>query len=102
MTYRQPAPGNNTLGEILSQPRCWAESLASLKAERDPCKESANSSPGGGGEWLFIGCGSSHYVAMAAAASWTHLTGLPARAVPASEVLLFPEPALVAGLASRC
>ncbi len=91
MTYPKPAPGNQTLGEILSQPRCWAESFASLQAERALERICEQFPLSGGGEWLFIGCGSSHYVAMAAAASWTHLTGLPARAVPASEVLLFPD-----------
>jgi glucosamine--fructose-6-phosphate aminotransferase (isomerizing) len=45
-------------------------------------------------EWLFIGCGSSYYVALAAAASWTALTGQAARALPASELLLFPTLAL--------
>ncbi len=89
MNFSKPAPGNDTLGEILSQPRCWAESLASLQAERALEKICEQFPPRG--EWLFIGCGSSHYVAMAAAASWTHLTGLPARAVPASEILLFPD-----------
>ncbi|HXZ42225.1 MAG TPA: SIS domain-containing protein, partial [Terriglobales bacterium] len=47
-------------------------------------------------EWLFIGCGSSYYVALCAAASMTALTGLRARAVPASEVLLYPELVLAA------
>jgi len=42
-------------------------------------------------EWLFIGCGSSYYVALAAAATMKSLTGRPARAVPASEILLYPE-----------
>ena len=42
-------------------------------------------------EWLFIGCGSSYYLALAAAASWTAITGVSARAIPASELLLFPD-----------
>ena len=42
-------------------------------------------------QWLFLGCGTSFYLAEAAAASWTLLTGQPARALPASEPLLFPE-----------
>ncbi len=42
-------------------------------------------------ERMFVGCGSSYYLALAAAASWTALTGLRARAVPASELLLFPD-----------
>ena len=42
-------------------------------------------------EWIFIGCGTSFYLAEAAAISWTLLTGQPARAIPASEILLFPR-----------
>jgi glutamine---fructose-6-phosphate transaminase (isomerizing) len=42
-------------------------------------------------EWVFVGCGSSFYLAEAAANSWTFLTGQQARALPASEVLLFPQ-----------
>jgi glucosamine--fructose-6-phosphate aminotransferase (isomerizing) len=49
---------------------------------------------------VFIGCGSSYYIALAAAASWTALTGLRARAAPASEVLLFPG--LVLSEATSC
>ena len=41
-------------------------------------------------EWIFVGCGSSFYLAEAAANSWNLLTGQRARAVPASEILLFP------------
>jgi glucosamine--fructose-6-phosphate aminotransferase (isomerizing) len=42
-------------------------------------------------EWLFVGCGTSYYLAQAAAATFTILVGAPARAVPASEFLLFPK-----------
>jgi glucosamine--fructose-6-phosphate aminotransferase (isomerizing) len=42
-------------------------------------------------EWVFVGCGTSFYLAEAAAISWTMLTGQPARAIPASEVLLYPK-----------
>jgi glucosamine--fructose-6-phosphate aminotransferase (isomerizing) len=42
-------------------------------------------------ECLFIGCGSSYYVSQAAAASWQMITGIRARAIPASELLLFPD-----------
>jgi glucosamine--fructose-6-phosphate aminotransferase (isomerizing) len=43
------------------------------------------------GEWLFVGCGTSYYIALSAAASFTAITGMPARAVPASEILFFPD-----------
>jgi glucosamine--fructose-6-phosphate aminotransferase (isomerizing) len=42
-------------------------------------------------EWVFIGCGSSYYIALAAASSWAAITGTRARALPASELLLFPD-----------
>src|SRR5438046_9275090 len=42
-------------------------------------------------EWLFIGCGSSYYIALAAAASWKMITGRRARAIAASELLLYPN-----------
>jgi glucosamine--fructose-6-phosphate aminotransferase (isomerizing) len=42
-------------------------------------------------ELIFVGCGSSYYVALSAAAAWSTVTGIRARAVPASEVILYPE-----------
>lgn len=42
-------------------------------------------------QWVFVGCGTSYYLAQAAAASFTLLTGRLARALPASEILLYPE-----------
>ena len=42
-------------------------------------------------EFIFVGCGSSFYLALAAASTWATLTGGAARAVPASELLLFPR-----------
>jgi glucosamine--fructose-6-phosphate aminotransferase (isomerizing) len=38
-----------------------------------------------------VGCGTSFYLAEAAALSWTTLTGEFARPIPASELLLFPD-----------
>jgi glucosamine--fructose-6-phosphate aminotransferase (isomerizing) len=42
-------------------------------------------------DWVFIGCGSSFYLAQAASASWSLLTGEKSRAIPASEITLFPQ-----------
>jgi glutamine---fructose-6-phosphate transaminase (isomerizing) len=81
-----------TLSEILSQPEVWHGSLSELQ-ESGSLKtivEKTRSRT----HWLFLGCGTSFYLAEAAAASWTLLTGEPARALPASEPLLFPELAL--------
>lgn len=89
MATNPPLVGTHTQAEILSQPACWSECLPILERQVETAKiaESFGAAPG----WLFVGCGSSFYVAQAAAASWTHLTGALARAVPASDLLLFPD-----------
>jgi glucosamine--fructose-6-phosphate aminotransferase (isomerizing) len=82
-------PGALSLAEILSQPQFWSRCLEALEREgsltdvRKPFHSAT--------EWLFVGCGSSYYIALAAAASWSAITGMRARAIPASELLLFPE-----------
>jgi glutamine---fructose-6-phosphate transaminase (isomerizing) len=86
---RKSSPGAFALIEILSQPLCWNTSLTQLGDSGTLKEVSARFT--GAREWVFIGCGSSFYVAQAAAASMTALTGIPARAVPASEILLFPQ-----------
>jgi len=83
------AMGAYSLAEILSQPQCWRD-LLKLLQNADVIGE-IEKSFGKCSEWLFVGCGSSYYVALAAAASWTAITGRRARAVPASELLLFPD-----------
>lgn len=82
-----------TLREILSQPRIWRQCLEELlnSSTIEEILQETDSSA----EWVFIGCGSSYYLAEGAAATWTMLSGQPARALPASEPLLFP------GLAAR-
>lgn len=90
------SPGAHTRDEIYSEPRCWGTCLDHLKAsgqaDRLLRETSLNKT------WLFVGCGSSYYLAMAAAASWTALTGAQARAVPASELLLFWSLAVPGGV----
>jgi glucosamine--fructose-6-phosphate aminotransferase (isomerizing) len=78
-----------TLDEILSQPRCWEECLLSL-GRMETIRRICTHLPSDG-EWLFTGCGTSYYIALSAAASFTSITGMPARAVPASEILFFPD-----------
>jgi glucosamine--fructose-6-phosphate aminotransferase (isomerizing) len=86
----EPAAENRTytLNEIFSQPQCWAECLRVLS--NDPALAEAHKLAVPGAEWLFVGCGSSYYLALSAAATFSSL-GIPARAVPASEILLFPN-----------
>ncbi len=85
----QPDPGTHTLSEIISQPACWRECLQEMGRSGQLEKLCRHVAPHA--EWLFVGCGSSYYIGLAAAASWTWLTGMRARAVPASEIFLFPD-----------
>ncbi len=94
MNRAHPDSGKHTLSEILSQPECWQACLEEMK--RSGQLDNIGRQVAQQAEWLFIGCGSSYYIALAAAASWTRLTGMRARAVPASEVLLFPDLLLTA------
>jgi glutamine---fructose-6-phosphate transaminase (isomerizing) len=83
------ARNSHTLAEILSQPEVWracSRGLGEDAAFQSVCSRARTRKP-----WLFIGCGTSFYLAEAAAACWTLLTGSAARALPASELLLFPQ-----------
>jgi glutamine---fructose-6-phosphate transaminase (isomerizing) len=79
----------NTWNEILSQGPVWQRVLDDLSHNRQVEKILANTSKRH--PWIFVGCGTSFYLAEAAAFSWTLLTEQPARALPASEILLYPQ-----------
>jgi glucosamine--fructose-6-phosphate aminotransferase (isomerizing) len=78
-----------TLGEIQNQPQVWNDCFAALQqidlrglvAGREPERA----------EWVFVGCGTSYYLAQAAACSLGSLLNVSARALPASEILLYPS-----------
>ena len=82
-------PTAKTVQETYGQPVTWMECLRVLRrldlevlvGDRQPSEF----------QWVFIGCGTSYYLAQAAAASFTLLTGKLARALPASEILFYPE-----------
>jgi glutamine---fructose-6-phosphate transaminase (isomerizing) len=88
------AAGAYSLAEIVSQPERWASCLATLREK--VTLEKVRDAFADADEWLFIGCGSSYYVALCAAASMTAIAALCARAVPASEVLFYPDVVLAA------
>ncbi len=75
---------SETWKEILSQGQVWQTVLQEISQSASIQKIRRK-------EWIFVGCESSYYLAQAAANSWTLLTGQRARALPASEVLLFPQ-----------
>lgn len=87
--------GSKTLREITGQPKVWRQCLETLDS-LDITHLIGKAAGASAREWLFIGCGTSYYLAQAAAATFQLLGAANARAVPASEVLLFPLLALQA------
>ena len=87
--------GRYTREEILSQPEAWTAALEVLNAERgairdiDPIHHYD--------QIIFTGCGSTYYLALAAASLTQELTGRLSRAFPASELWLYPNSSYTAG-----
>jgi glucosamine--fructose-6-phosphate aminotransferase (isomerizing) len=86
--------GQHTLSEIFTQPQCWSTCLAKLATSAELRAATEIARPGA--EWIFVGCGTSYYLAQAAASSFNYLN-LPTRAVPASELLMYPGLTLHSG-----
>ena len=74
--------------EILSQPEAWAEALEVVGKCQGGLKNIFGTDYD---QILFTGCGSTHYLSLAAAALFQEMTGKIARAVPGGELLLNPE-----------
>jgi glutamine---fructose-6-phosphate transaminase (isomerizing) len=89
MTDHNGYTHSNTWNEILSQGRVWQTVLDRL--QHDSVIEDILATADKSEETVFVGCGTSFYIAEAAALSWSLLTGQAARALPASEILLFPK-----------
>jgi len=75
--------------EILSQPDTWEETLAIVPAQWAQIRERVSFQPGT--QVLFIGCGTSYYLAQTAAQCFQEITGYASRAIPGSEVFLSPD-----------
>jgi glucosamine--fructose-6-phosphate aminotransferase (isomerizing) len=79
-------PGEHTYREIKGQTEAWAATLADgaqiSKTFSTAIKQTYH-------ETLFTGCGSTYYLALTAARLWQSLCGVPARAMPASDLWLF-------------
>ena len=80
------APGYHTRSEILSQPEAWSAALEALRAQVDSLRHLYRA--GRYDTLLFTGCGSTYYLALAAAAQVQAATCVPACGLPASEVWL--------------
>jgi glucosamine--fructose-6-phosphate aminotransferase (isomerizing) len=82
-------PGHYTRNEIFSQPEAWSAGLDIMKGYQSsilglqPIRDYA--------QILYTGCGSTYYLALAAASLTQELTGLSSRAFPASELWLYPR-----------
>jgi glucosamine--fructose-6-phosphate aminotransferase (isomerizing) len=78
-----------TLKEILSQPGVWKSVLdRSADPESGFTTAAALCSKR---EAVFVGCGTSYYLALCAASVFTRVTGARSRAVPASDILFYPD-----------
>jgi glucosamine--fructose-6-phosphate aminotransferase (isomerizing) len=81
--------GECTIQEIQSQPEVWRGVLGMMLGASSPLQAVDHLIEKG--PVLFIGCGSSYYLSLSAAAMWSRFAGGPAFALPSSEVMLFPE-----------
>ncbi len=77
-----------TYQEITRQQSGWKNALQALKGERSKYLEIVDQFKGR--VWVFTGCGTSYYLAQTASSIFEMLTGLPTKAVPSSEILIFP------------
>ncbi len=80
---------NFTYQEIHRQPEIWRGAIHALAArhqEHQGLLQQYREHL-----WVFTGCGTSFYLAQTAAALFSGLTGLRSKAVPASEILIYPE-----------
>jgi glutamine---fructose-6-phosphate transaminase (isomerizing) len=85
------AAGTYTQTEIHSQPDAWRQTLGKLREQHSSLGQFYTA-----GQYdavLFTGCGSTYYLALAAASLFQQMTGTPARGLPASEVWLNPAAA---------
>jgi glucosamine--fructose-6-phosphate aminotransferase (isomerizing) len=88
-TEKEQYEAFHTWKEIVSQGEAWRGVLEELA--RDEIADEFLNGFSEAQRCIFVGCGTSYYLAEAAARSWAMLTGQPAHPIPASEVLLFPN-----------
>jgi len=81
--------GSYTYTEIFSQPEIWLDAIASFHQASEALKVLWDQ--GGFDSVLFTGCGSTYYLAHVGATLFQQMTGINARAYPASEIVLFPD-----------
>ncbi|MCX7680791.1 MAG: SIS domain-containing protein [Anaerolineae bacterium] len=85
--------GSHTWHEITTQPDAWRRTLEGFVQCRPALAQFLKEATFD--RILVVGCGSTYYLAQAAAATLAHCAGIPARAAPASELWIFPRTWLV-------
>jgi glucosamine--fructose-6-phosphate aminotransferase (isomerizing) len=85
--------GHYTQQEIFSQPEAWTAALKVLDSNRQNILDLASDNHFD--NIIFTGCGSTYFLALAAAALTQQMTGLLSRAFPASELWLYPRSSFV-------
>src|SRR6266567_3257979 len=80
--------GHHTLSEILTQPAAWRAALEVIKSKQTALTELWREERCS--DILVTGCGSTYYLSLIVAPLLQQLLGKRARAMPASELLLFP------------
>jgi glucosamine--fructose-6-phosphate aminotransferase (isomerizing) len=80
---------NVTENEIVTQVEAWQDAQQVLQDRRRAIESFWEQ--GQYSQVIFTGCGSTHYLSLAAASMMQSVAGVVSRAVPASELLLHPE-----------
>ena len=82
--------GEYTYQEIMSQPEAWHEALGYIETQARAIKAIRLADYD---EVIFTGCGSTYYLAVAAATLMRESTGMASRGLPASEIWLYAKAA---------
>lgn len=83
------ARGQFTFQEIIEQPAAWEDARLAFAARAGTLRHSW--AEAGASRVLFTGCGSTYFLAQAAASLFESTTGVPAQGLPGSELMLFPD-----------
>ena len=84
-----------TYQEILRQQNGWKSALGELYHRREFLHDLVAKHRDH--FWTFTGCGTSYYLAQTASWLFKNITGIPACAVPASEILMYPDDVFSSG-----
>jgi glucosamine--fructose-6-phosphate aminotransferase (isomerizing) len=78
-----------TYHEITTQTKAWAGAITAVTIQTTALQQLWQD--GGYNNVVFTGCGSTHYLSLAAASLWQSLIDVPAKGVPGGEVYLYPQ-----------